>query len=191
MKENKDTENEQYSETYTYVQPAWPPTSDASKNSNPQASTEVEQGKTPSFPKTELVKFFQTTSIKGVPRIINANVKYIRILWLVAVIVFLSLAIFQAYGLIYKYLEYITVIRSQRYHYSEREEQGADRPTSYPQSPPVTCSLAGEKMVMSLVSLLRMEFQVMVPGTYAIPIHSMPWMITAGVQDVRLQMLRS
>lgn len=69
---------------------------------------------------TALKQFCRTTSLKGVPRVFRSDVAYIRLLWAVAVVCFLSLAMLQAYNLVDKYLQHGTVLYSQQYYYSEQ-----------------------------------------------------------------------
>lgn len=70
---------------------------------------------------TVLEQFCKSTSIKGVPKIYTSELKYVKVLWAVAVTSFLSIALFQAHSLVHMYLQYNTVLRSQRYYYSERD----------------------------------------------------------------------
>lgn len=68
-----------------------------------------------------LVQFCKSTSIKGIPKIYNSEEKYVKALWALAVTFFLAIALFQTHSLLYKYLQYNTVLRSQRFYYSENE----------------------------------------------------------------------
>ncbi len=51
----------------------------------------------------------KVTTVKGVPRIINSQSMGLKILWLVAVIILITLSLFQAYQLITEYRSYDTV----------------------------------------------------------------------------------
>lgn len=70
-------------------------------------------------PKAKLKEFCKNTSIKGIPRILTSEEKYLKVLWVIAVIAFLSTALFQTYILLYKYFQYTTVLRQDQHYIAE------------------------------------------------------------------------
>ena len=58
------------------------------------------------FPKNHIKYFSLTTSVKGVARITRSDKKCLRVMWLVAVLVFLAVSISQVFYLLGEYLEY-------------------------------------------------------------------------------------
>lgn len=56
-----------------------------------------------------LKQTLQTTSLKGIPRAVKARSAFLRTVWTVAVIVFLSMCLFQVVTIVKEYLEFETV----------------------------------------------------------------------------------
>ena len=60
--------------------------------------------------------FAQRTSIKGVPRIVTSEARYIRVLWVVAVIFFFFLTAFNLTNLCREYFESTDVVIAKVSH---------------------------------------------------------------------------
>ena len=56
--------------------------------------------------KKELTNFCQSTSMKGVPRILKSNEPCLKVTWCVCVVTFVTLAIYQCWSLLHLYFEY-------------------------------------------------------------------------------------
>ena len=54
----------------------------------------------------ELRRFANSTSVKGVPRLVRADTSAIRLLWTLAVLTFLGVSLNQTYVLVKEYLSY-------------------------------------------------------------------------------------
>ena len=59
--------------------------------------------------KHEVQKFFETTSVKGIPRAAKSSSNAVRFTWFIVVIICLTLAIWQTTVLIREYLEHSSI----------------------------------------------------------------------------------
>lgn len=67
-----------------------------------------------------IVTFAKTTSIKGLPRVINSELVLVRLVWLVAVVGFLTLAVINTVSLVRQYRTLQTLIVSEVSFHSYR-----------------------------------------------------------------------
>ena len=61
--------------------------------------------------KAEWLKFAESTSIKGVPKVLRSSQLCVRMMWLCAVVFGASFAVYQVYFIISKYLQYKTSLQ--------------------------------------------------------------------------------
>ena len=66
--------------------------------------------------KRRLVQFLKGSSVKGVPRIFRTKSHFLRTLWIISVISFLSIASHQAYLLTADYVEHTTIVSIKEHH---------------------------------------------------------------------------
>ena len=57
----------------------------------------------------ELQRALKQSSIKGIPKFLTVRSKYLKVLWMIATITFLSTGFYQSYGLLEEYLRYPTL----------------------------------------------------------------------------------
>ena len=91
----------------------------------------------------EFVRFCKSTSVKGIPRAINSTQRYIRITWLVAVVCFVTIGVFQTYAVISEYMQYPTFVFTR--------EETIDDVTHKPKVPSLT--LCNENPLTSLYDI--------------------------------------
>ena len=70
----------------------------------------------------ELKTFFETTSVKGVPRVVKSSTRALRINWFIVVVISLSLAAWQSTVLLTEYWQYPTVTVMNEYTYIGRKQ---------------------------------------------------------------------
>ena len=56
------------------------------------------------------VTFATTTTIKGIPKVLNSDTQFLRFLWLCCVVIGLSVSIYLIYGILDSYFSYQTTM---------------------------------------------------------------------------------